>query len=169
MHAKMEQPQIVEITTRQLIGMHIETTLSEDKIRALWSEFMPKFKKAAKGTSYKLYSIQIFDKNLKMSSFNPYTRFIKWAAVERDAVRTIPEEMDYLTLPGGLYAVFIHKGPADTFPETSQHIIGQWLPNSEYELDNRPHFEIMDENYQGPDDPEAEEEVWIPVKMRSET
>jgi AraC family transcriptional regulator len=164
----MEQPRIMEITPRKLIGMHIETSLSENKIRILWSSFMPVFKKAAREVSYKLYSIQIFDENIKMSTFNPNTRFIKWAAVEERDVRTIPEIMENFTLPGGLYVVFIHKGPAHTFPKTSQYIFGQWLPNSKYELDNRPHFEIMDENYPGPDNPEVEEEVWIPVKMKSE-
>jgi AraC family transcriptional regulator len=130
---------------------------------------MPELKKIAKNPAQKLYSIQIFDEDLSWDKFNPKTKFIKWAAIEVKDVRYTAEGMSSYTIPGGIYAVFIHKGPAHTFPKTNQYIFGHWLPNSKYQLDNRPHFEIMDENYPGLDDPEAEEEVWIPVRTRSET
>jgi len=74
--------------------------------------------------------------------------------------------MDHLIIPGGLYAVFIHKGPVHIFYKTSQYIYGQWIPGSDYILDNRPHFEIMTEQYLGPDHPESEEEVWVPIKLK---
>ncbi len=67
--------------------------------------------------------------------------------------------------PSGLYAVFIHKGDASTAPKTFEYIFGTWLPNSEYLLDNRPHFEILGEKYKN-EDPNSEEEVWIPIKPR---
>jgi AraC family transcriptional regulator len=38
-----------------------------------------------------------------------------------------------------------------------------WLPDSEYRLDVRPHFEVLGEKYKN-DDPESEEEIWIPIK-----
>jgi AraC family transcriptional regulator len=164
----MESPRIVEITPKKLTGMHIETSLSENKTRILWSNFMPKLKKVAKNTTQKLYSIQVFDKDLNIDSFNPKTIFTKWAAAEISDVRNTPECMESFILPGDLYAVFIHKGPAHTFPGTSQYIFGHWLPNSKYELDHRPHFEIMDENYPGSNDPDSEEEVWIPIRKKSE-
>ena len=40
------------------------------------------------------------------------------------------------------------------------------MPASEYILDKRPHFEILGEKYKN-DDPASEEEVWIPVRLKS--
>ncbi len=77
----------------------------------------------------------------------------------------IPDKMESYSLSGGKYAVFIHNGPVNTFPETMRYIFESWLPISEYEIDNREHFEILPENY-NPMDPEAREEVWIPIKNK---
>jgi len=73
--------------------------------------------------------------------------------------------MESYTLTGGLYAVFIHKGAASTGPKTFKYIFGTWLPNSDFILDNRPHFEILGKKYIH-EDPDSEEEVWIPVKPK---
>ena len=74
--------------------------------------------------------------------------------------------METYILPGGLYAVFLHKGAATTGPKTFQYIFGTWLPESDYSLDIRPHFEILGEKYKN-DDPDSEEEIWIPIKPKS--
>lgn len=75
--------------------------------------------------------------------------------------------MESFTLKGGTYAVFQYKGMAANFPKVWQNIFTQWLPNSRYVLDDRAHFEKLPENY-NPLDPNAEEEIWIPVKEASE-
>jgi AraC family transcriptional regulator len=95
--------------------------------------------------------------------FKPSALFEKWAAVEVVNHEDIPDGMEPYFLDGGKYAVFIHEGPASAAPETMQYIFGRWLPESEYELDNREHFEILPEGY-NPVDPNAREEVWIPIK-----
>jgi AraC family transcriptional regulator len=74
--------------------------------------------------------------------------------------------MSILTIPAGTYAVFKHKGIASDFFRTSQEIFGTWLPNSNYILEDRPHFEIMDNNYKGPNDSESEEDVYIPIRSK---
>ncbi|WP_371811654.1 GyrI-like domain-containing protein [Flavobacterium sp. M31R6] len=38
-----------------------------------------------------------------------------------------------------------------------------WIPNSKYDLDHRPHFEILGAKYKK-DDPNSEEEIWVPIK-----
>jgi AraC family transcriptional regulator len=73
--------------------------------------------------------------------------------------------MGLLIVPPGLYAQFTHKGLPSSFSKTLEGIFNRWLPLSPYELDRRPHMEVMDEHYD-PYDPQAEEEVWIPVKRR---
>lgn len=44
-----------------------------------------------------------------------------------------------------------------------EYIFGQWLPKSEYNLDNREHLEILPEGH-SPVDPNVSEENWVPIK-----
>jgi len=77
----------------------------------------------------------------------------------------IPDGMQELIVEEGLYAVFNHVGDAVKARETFGYIFGVWLPNSEYEFDNRPQFEILGEKYKN-NAPDSEEEIWIPIKKR---
>ena len=38
-------------------------------------------------------------------------------------------------------------------------------PNSDYKPDDRPHFELLGAKYKN-DDPDSEEEIWIPIKRK---
>jgi AraC family transcriptional regulator len=67
-------------------------------------------------------------------------------------------------LQAGDYAVFNYRG-SSADPRIFQYIYGEWIPNSEYVLDDRPHFEILGEKYKN-NDPNSEEEIWIPIKKR---
>lgn len=155
-------PEIKIIPEKYLIGLYIQTTLAENKTRQLWQSFKPRVKEIEEVIPNAYYSVQIFS---HQGPFTTQTPFEKWAAVEVKQPVNPPEGMEVLTIPEGVYAVFTHKGLPSDFPKTSQYIFGTWLPKSDYELDSRPHFEIMDENY-SPNDPEAEEEVWVPVRKK---
>lgn len=160
----MLEPRIVTISDLKLIGKKIQTSLAENKTAELWKSFRPQVKQIENTAGSGLYSVQVFADGLNFDNFNPQTQFEKWAAIEVDEFTELPFGMEFFTIPGGKYAVFIHKGlPAD-FPKTSRYIHQEWMPNSFYELDNRPHFEIMTEDY-SPNDPDAQEEVWIPIKQ----
>jgi AraC family transcriptional regulator len=159
-----QEPKILDVKERILIGMRIMTSLSQDATKELWQSFMSRRKEIENAFPGAYYSVQVYDVDLNMADFSPETKFEKWAAIEVVHDEKAPEGMDAMTLPGGKYAVFIHKGMANAFPETAQFIFQTWLANSEYELDDRPHFEIMREKYFGPNDPDSEEEVWIPIK-----
>ena len=89
--------------------------------------------------------------------------FEKWAAVEVSDFSNVPDGMKTFLLKGGLYAIFVHKG-SSTDNSTFDFIYSTWLPNSDYILDNRPHFEILGKKYRN-NDPSSEEEIWIPVRL----
>ncbi len=139
--------------------------LAENKTSELWRSFMPQRKEITNFLSTDLFSMQVYDQRLNFGDFNENTRFEKWAAVEVADFDNIPESMESFILPEGLYAVFLHKGAAAEGAGTFSYIFGTWLPCSEFQLDNRPHFEILGEKYKN-DDPTSEEEVWIPVKLK---
>ena len=88
--------------------------------------------------------------------------FDKWAVVEVSSADSVPDGMRRYSMGGGQYAAFLHKGPARDYPQSIQYIFGEWLPNSEFEIDEREHFEVLPEGYD-PLDPEAEEEIWAPI------
>jgi len=73
--------------------------------------------------------------------------------------------METITVPDGLYAVFLYKGPASAASNIYQYIFGTWLPNADFLLDDRPHFALMGEKYKN-EDPSSEEELWIPIKPK---
>lgn len=159
----MQAPKIVEIPARKLIGISKTMTIANDKTRELWQQFMPRRKEVEGKIGSCFYSMQVYSKDLQMKDFTPVTTFEKWAVVEVHNFDQVPEGMQTYHLAGGKYVVFIHKGPASAFKKTFDYIYGVWFPSSEFELDQRAHFELLEEGYV-PTDPNAEEEIWIPVR-----
>jgi AraC family transcriptional regulator len=155
------EPRIETLTGKKFIGKRLFMSLSENKTAELWKSFMLRRKEIQGSVGTDLYSMQLYD-HLYFKNFNPDKEFEKWAVVEVTDFDTVPDEMKTITV-GGLYAVFTHKGGAVKGPGIFNYIFGTWLPGSEYELDDRPHFEILGEKYKN-DDPDSEEEIWIPVK-----
>ena len=158
------KPKIVEITKRKLVGMKIITSPSENRTFELWSKFKPRVDEIKHRKDSDFYSIQIYDKDLKVENITPVTTFEKWAAVEVFEFAEIPQDFDCHTLTGGKYAVFVLRGLHSEALKTIQSIFQTWLPNSEFEFDNREQFEIMGDKYLGPNDENSEEEIWIPIK-----
>jgi AraC family transcriptional regulator len=157
-------PRIQVLAEKKLIGKRMSMSLAENKTIELWKSFMPRRKEIINTVGKELFSMQIYPP-MYFENFNPDVEFEKWAAVEVSDNNSVPEEMEKFVLIGGLYAVFIHKGPASEGPKTFQYIFGTWLPNSEYLIDSRPHFEILSEKYKN-DQPDSEEEIWIPIKAK---
>ena len=135
-------------------------TFAADRTRELWSLFMPRRMEVQNRLTSSYISMQVYPKPGPPA---PDTVFEKWAVVEVAPGTEPPEGMERVELAGGAYAVFIHRGPAAAWPRTAQHIFGAWLPASGRQLAARPHFEVLPGDYR-PDDPEAEEEVWIPIR-----
>lgn len=158
-------PRIITISEKKLVGKRILMTLSANQTAQLWQSFMPLRKEIRNKLNAGLISVEVYDPNLDFKDFDATTEFEKWAAVEVSTFEEIPDSMETLLLKGGLYAVFLYKGAANEYASTFRYIFGTWLPASGYSLDNRPHFEVMGENYKG-NDPASEEEIWIPIKLK---
>lgn len=148
----------------RLAGKSLTMSIAQNQTGALWASFMPQRKAIEKVLNDLLYSIEIYPSDY-FENFNPANSFEKWAAVAIEDDYEIPEGMKTTILPEGDYAVFLHKGAASSGPATYHYIYTQWLPQSEYLLDHRPHLAIMDHRYKG-ENSESEEEIWIPIKKR---
>ncbi len=160
------EPTLRTLTAKKLVGKRMRMSFSEDKTFELWRSFMPRRGEIRDGVGSELYSVEVYDYDpLYFTNFDPAKEFDKWAAVEVTGFDAVPGEMEALTLPGGLYAVFVHKGPASAGPETYRHIFGTWLPGSAFILADRPHLAVMGAKYRH-EDPSSEEEIWIPIRPR---
>jgi len=160
-HARME-PRIELLAEKKLIGMRVQMSFANNKTTGLWSGFMPRRKEIKNNTGTELYSAELYPPTF-FYEFNPVAEFEKWAAIEVTDFEMIPEGMETIIFPAGLYAVFLHKGPASKGPDTYRYIFETWLPGSNFDLDQRPHFAVMGEKYKQNNE-DSEEEIWIPVK-----
>ncbi|WP_166919494.1 GyrI-like domain-containing protein [Flavobacterium poyangense] len=157
----------IEISTeKKLVGKYIAMSYLDNKTFQLWSSFMPHRKEIKNQVGTDLYSLEVFPVGY-FNEFDPKNDFEKWAAVEVSDFNDIPSEMEDLIIPSGLYAIFIHSGENATAHKTYHSIFVEWLPKSDYTVDDRPHFAIMGEKYKK-DDPNSEEEIWIPIKNKTE-
>lgn len=159
-------PRIETLPETTLIGMRIQMNFLTNRIPKLWQRFMPRRMEIEYSVGSELYSVETYSKLSYFDHFNPATEFEKWATLRVDKFENIPEGMEKLILPIGIYAVFPFKGADSEAPKMYQYIIGTWIPNSIYELDHRPHFALMGEKYKN-NDPDSEEEFWIPIKPKS--
>lgn len=158
-------PRLETLKEKKLIGLHMIMSFADNRTQDLWKNFMPRRKEIKNNLNTDLISMQVYRADWDFRHFHPNTSFEKWAAIEVTDFGIVPEGMEPYTLSTGLYAVFVHKGPANTGEKTFRYIFEMWLPQSTYVIDTRPHFEILGEKYKH-DDPASEEEIWIPIKRK---
>ncbi|MFC5623479.1 GyrI-like domain-containing protein [Algoriphagus winogradskyi] len=159
------KPAIQILDEKKLLGMRVQMNFIGNRTQELWQKFMPRKNEIENKVSEELYSVEVYPSLSYFDQFNPATNFEKWAAVPVSTIDNSPTGLESLIIPAGLYAVFSFKGRDSEAPAMYQHILGNWLPNSKYQLDNRPHFAVMGEKYKN-NDPDSEEEFWIPIKPK---
>lgn len=158
-------PSIQTLPHTKLMGQKMTMSFAQDQTLELWQSFAPRKKEIKNIVNSDLYSVEIYPNTSFIQNFNPTQEFEKWAAIAVSKVEQIPEGMETLTVPEGLYAVFPYKGKPSEIKDTFQYIYGQWFPNSDYEMDERPYFALMGDKYKG-EHPDSEEEFWIPIKKK---
>ena len=157
------KPRIEILSEKTLIGQSLSMSLLDNKTGQLWGQFAPRIKEIQYRASEDKISMQIYPENY-YQQFSPGNLFEKWAAVEVGQIAEIPEGMKSFLLEGGLYTVFDYKG-SSADPTIFQYIFSEWIPQSDYVVDNRPHFEVLGAKYKN-NHPDSEEEIWIPVRKK---
>ena len=156
--------QIINSNSKLCVGLCIEHSLNNSRAKELWRQFMPRLTEIENRVTTSLLSIQIYNSNEYFENFNTDKPFNTWSAVEVIDLDCIPDGMQSIVIPKGNYATFIHKGGVDSFSDIFHYFYTSWLSQSQWILDsNRPHFEVLGDRFLGPDHPDSEEEIWIPV------
>lgn len=156
-------PRIEQLNEKKLIGHRITMSLVNNKTGQLWKKFSPRIKEVSNRVSEDKISMQVYPP-LYYEQFLPNNEFEKWATVEVLNFEKIPSNMESFVLKAGLYVVFDYKG-SSTDTSIFQYIFSEWIPNSPYIVDDRPHFEVLGINYKN-NTQNSEEEIWIPIKER---
>lgn len=155
-------PKIVKSAEKKVIGISLSMSMVNNQTPTLWKSFMTRRQELNSTLTNDLISMQVYPADY-FTNFNPSKEFTKWACIEVDNTDFVPLGMSVFTIPAGDYAIFHYKGmPGDA--AIFQYIYSEWLPKSGYQLDNRPHFEVLGIKYkQG--SPDSEEDIWIPIRQ----
>ena len=148
-------PTILTIAEKKLIGIKSKMYRHEHQnIPVLWKQFMPRVKAIENRVNTEYIALQEY--------ISPHVKdpFDIWASVEVSDHNTIPEHMQPFTIASGLYAIFVHKGM--DAGKTYKMILEDWLPQSEYQIDSRPHFQVMGERYSN-GSADSEEDFYVPI------
>lgn len=153
------EPEIVELDTICLVGL---TTLVR-KNTALISELWAHFSQEAglipnRVIPEKWYQVAFWPDKLEMDGL-----FIM-CAVEVADLNNINPNLVGKRLPPAKYLRFVHKGLSRDVGLTYQYIYESWLPKTDYRLTLPYNFEVYGENYLGPENPQSESEIYIPVE-----
>jgi len=157
------KPRIQICKRKKLVGKRLKMSFANYRISELWKNFGPRQKEITNNLTNDLISLAVYEPT-HFTDFKPTNEFERWATIEVPDYNSVPANMETFDLPGGLYAVFDYKG-SNSDNSIFQYIFEKWLPNSEYILDNRPHFEVLGDKYKN-NDPNSEEEIWIPIKNK---
>lgn len=162
-----KEPEIITVEEKKCIGTYVNTSLKNDITPQAWQQFMPRQDEVKnRKDNFTFHAIQLFENPDTFKTFDPTIKFENWATVEVSQVDEIPAGMSEITVPNGLYAKFRYKGSVKEFPKAMSYIFGTWLPKVNYTLDHRPHFAVMGKDYLGPDNPNSEEDIYIPIKEK---
>jgi len=159
----MLMPVLKTVGAKTIVGIMRPMCFARFDPSEVWKSFMPNLSLIAQRTSSDLLSVAVYPQGF-FEVFDAEKEFEKWAAVEVSGVNEIPGGWNTMIIPAGLYAVFHYKG-SSTDSTIFQYIFGTWMPASGYEVDDRPHLEILGNRYQN-SDRNSEEEIWIPVRIK---
>ncbi len=148
-----------------LIGTKIQMSFAVNKTFELWKKFSPRRTEISHVVHSDLFSVEIYSNPSFYEVFDPTLEFEKWGAVQVSDCANIPNGMEALIIPAGQYAVFHYKGKPSEAASTYQYIYGTWFPNSQFMIDNKPHFALMGDKYKW-ENPDSEEELWFPIKEK---
>lgn len=155
----MNLPHRIEIIeSKKLIGFSILTSFQEDKTPIVWRQFMLRRNEISSRISNQLFSLQIYPED-----FTPNQSFTKYALAEVLNFDNIPNDFETFQLKSGKYLVFNYTGKSEKGPEIFRYIFQNFIPENQFKVDDRPHFEIFGDDY-NPNSDSAEEQIWIPIK-----
>ncbi len=140
----MNKPEIVYLKKKLITGYVYKTTLQDEKYFIDIPEFYFEFGKNQ-------YYERISNKTAPNMAYGVSTQFQddgRFSFIVGEEVakydNSINDNFVNTQIPEGKYAEFKIDGSVESVQNTRRYIYGVWLPNSNYERNNGPDFEITD-------------------------
>jgi len=152
-------PRIVRCQDFWVTGLEYHGANQNGEIPALWAKFLTRIQEVPGK----------IDTNLRLGvcevvvPFTEASTFSYLASVLVSKESPVPPGMKKIQVPAQTYAVFTHRGPADTLDYTYRYIHGSWLLQSGYELVAAHDFECYDQRYL-PKREDSQLDIYIPVR-----
>lgn len=154
------EPEVVELDSIFLVGLAVLEGCSPTVITRLWAHFPQEIASIPNRIIPERYYQVVFwpDQYDLDGSF-------LMCAVEVTDLNRINLNLVGKHLPPARYLRFIHKGLSCKVGLTYKYIYESWLSRSDYRLSLPYNFELYGEKFLGPDNPESESEIYIPVEV----
>jgi len=156
--AQQNAPELVELAAFLLTGLSVPVH-SSPMVTDVWAKFMPEA-----GT----VPHRIIPERYYQFSFWPETYemegFFVMPSVEVASLQNIPPMLVGKSVPAARYLRFIHRGLSRLVAHTYQYIYQTYLPQSDYQLTKPYNFEFYGPGFLGPENPDSESEVFIPIE-----
>jgi AraC family transcriptional regulator len=153
------EPEVVDLDSIYLVGLATLDRSSPALITELWAHFP---------NEINLIQNRIIPEKYYQVVFWPDQYDLDgcflMCAVEVTALNKVNLNLVGKHIPPARYLRFIHKGFSCKVGLTYKFIYESWLPQSNYRLSLPYNFEVYGEKFLGPDNPESESEIYIPVE-----
>lgn len=159
------EPTIITEPDRKLIGIHCQTSSVQNNIPMLWQVFIRRQHEIDSALDNGRFGISGY-RDFNPNQFSVSAMIDKWATIEVSTLDKIPDGMVAYELSGGMYARFRHQGGKQNVQMSFEYIYSTWLPNSIYEIDDRDHFEHYPRDYKGPENPDSELFIFLPIRLK---
>jgi predicted transcriptional regulator YdeE len=162
----IEKPAFSVVGITESIHFDMSVPPSENAIAKLWGEFSKRIPEVSNQLGWRGYGLM-----LQNPDNPPGEPFNYTASVQISQDGDIPDGMTRIEVPAARYIVLTHRGPLDGIGDAFGHFWGHWLPNSLYEYDGgsrtgKYEFEFYDQRYTQPDDPNAEIDLYFPIRAK---
>jgi AraC family transcriptional regulator len=165
------RPRIVEKGEITLVGMGFygdpfqggEGWSQENEIGKLWNRFNTLWDAKQEQIPNIVDPNVGYEVHIEPAEYGETKRFYVMVGIEVSQAAFAPLELSFKVLPPTTYALFTLKGPEirSNWPDA---IYKEWLPGSGYEEAFKFTVERYGEKFRGPEDPESELEILVPIR-----
>ncbi|MDD3535107.1 MAG: GyrI-like domain-containing protein [Candidatus Cloacimonetes bacterium] len=143
----------------KIMGLDIMSSSDSENYAQLFTDFVARMSEIENRVSDDIYGLSFPGKDFDAKTMEGSNYLVGMAV--SDATQ-IPKGMILRETPGGNFAIFEHKGLAQTLGETYGYIFGKWIFSSGMKPTGYEMFEVYGKDY-APDNPDSIIEIWVPV------
>lgn len=156
------QPVIKNIAEIQVVGIEGKTNLIDNRMPEMWQELIGLLDQIPNPHSQQR-SYGICQTAQNIHDFSAETIFTEFVGIEVKKIEDLVFPLKGTVIPAGKYAVFTHRGSLANCHKTYEYIWGTWFLHTKEQLANRADFEMYDHRFLGPDNPDTQIDICIPI------